>query len=387
MALWMVRAGRSGEYEESFLERDVVGLTWGEGLGDTALRDAPDRDAVRALVAERYSSQSSKTQSAWAGMISAFRFTMTPGDLVVMPRRRTGSGYSLAEILSPYEYRGKEDDANRRHVRRVRWLSGADPIAKEVMPGDIRHSLGGLLTIYQVSRNDAEARFRGFAASGFRAVPNLAGASAAIPIKSGGPSGEGGGEEIIDLEEVARDALARHLAAHFSGHELATLVEAVLSAQGYTTYKSPPGPDGGMDLLASGGALGFEPPRILVQVKSGGSPVDLPVYTHMIGAMAEFHADQGLLVSWGGFQEDGDRRRATLLLPHPSVGAGRSHRRLPRALRGAPGGDPGDGAAQEGLDPRSGRIRVAHLRGSRAVDRGMKTLSPRLASVVRTGGR
>jgi restriction system protein len=39
-----------------------------------------------------------------------------------------------------------------------------------------------------------------------------------------------------------------------------------------------------------------------VQVKSGDSPVDLPTLNQLIGAMQNVHAEQGLLVSWGGFK-------------------------------------------------------------------------------------
>ena len=45
-----------------------------------------------------------------------------------------------------------------------------------------------------------------------------------------------------------------------------------LSAEGYITEFSAPGPDGGVDILAGGGTLGFQEPRLCVQVKSSQSP-------------------------------------------------------------------------------------------------------------------
>jgi restriction system protein len=77
---------------------------------------------------------------------------------------------------------------------------------------------------------------------------------------------------------------------------------AVLQAQRYTTYLSAPGPDKGIDILASPGPLGFGRPRICVQVKSGDAPVDLPTLNQLIGAMQNVQADQGLLVSLGVIQ-------------------------------------------------------------------------------------
>ncbi|HJZ53954.1 MAG TPA: restriction endonuclease [Gemmataceae bacterium] len=88
---------------------------------------------------------------------------------------------------------------------------------------------------------------------------------------------------------------------------MARLVEAVLKAQGYTTYLSPPGADKGIDILAAPGPLGFGDPRLCVQVKSGDTPADLPTLNQLIGAMQNVHAQQGLLVSWGGFKASIDR--------------------------------------------------------------------------------
>jgi restriction system protein len=39
-----------------------------------------------------------------------------------------------------------------------------------------------------------------------------------------------------------------------------------------------------------------------VQVKSQSSPVDSPTLHQLVGVMQNIQADQGLLVSWGGFK-------------------------------------------------------------------------------------
>lgn len=89
------------------------------------------------------------------------------------------------------------------------------------------------------------------------------------------------------------------------------LVEAILKAQGYTTYRSPEGTDKGVDILAAPGPLGFGRPRICVQVKSQESPIDRPTLDQLIGTMQNVQADQGLLVSWGGFKSSVDREIAS----------------------------------------------------------------------------
>ena len=92
------------------------------------------------------------------------------------------------------------------------------------------------------------------------------------------------------------------IAARFKGHNLTRLVEAVLQAQGYTTYRSPEGADGGADILAGSGPLGFSSPRLCVEVKSESTPIDRPTVDKLLGAVTKFGADQGLFVSLSGFK-------------------------------------------------------------------------------------
>jgi restriction system protein len=105
---------------------------------------------------------------------------------------------------------------------------------------------------------------------------------------------------VVDLVEVAADAIRLKIGTAFKGHKLSTLIGAVLETQGYRVVVSPPGADGGVDIVAGKGPLGFDPPRLVVQVKSQDSPVDVGVLRELQGVMRQFSAEQGLLVAWGG---------------------------------------------------------------------------------------
>ena len=48
-----------------------------------------------------------------------------------------------------------------------------------------------------------------------------------------------------------------------------------------------------------------------MQVKSGDTPVDSPTLNQLIGCMQNVQADQGLLVSWGGFKSSVEREITT----------------------------------------------------------------------------
>ncbi len=109
---------------------------------------------------------------------------------------------------------------------------------------------------------------------------------------------------IVALEqEVAAAEVQRVSSGARAGHGLEVFVEAILKAQGFTTYHSAKGPDGGIDLLAAPATLGFGAPRMCVQVKSQTSPLERPVLDQLVGTMQHVGVDQGLLVCWGGFKK------------------------------------------------------------------------------------
>lgn len=119
-------------------------------------------------------------------------------------------------------------------------------------------------------------------------------------------------ELSTDIEQVAYDQITSRIAEDFAGHGLATLVTSLLTAQGMHCTQSPPGPDGGIDIVAGRGLLGLDDP-IIVQVKSGAQ-VGSPVVSQLHGVMSTYGARQGLLVAWGGLSKSAiDAVKATQL--------------------------------------------------------------------------
>ena len=169
---------------------------------------------------------------------------------------------------------------------------------------DLLYSLGAFMTICRITRNNGEQRIRAIGSN-----------SAAPPVlQSSRPTVEPEPEEggVVDLGDVARQEIAQRLIRKFKGHDLARLVGAILRAQGYSVHVSPPGADRGVDILAAPGALGFGSPRLCVQVKSSDGPCDSETLMKLGGSMTHVGADQGLLVSWGGFKSSirGDLERS-----------------------------------------------------------------------------
>jgi len=292
MALWLVRAGKYGEYEAHFINDDVICLTW-EGLEDTDLSSVEDYDGIKGVVQAAYPNESPRKLGNWSGQIWAFALGMKPGDWVVLPRK-TQASIAVGEVAGPYRFDPKAEPMER-HSRRVTWLNREVP--RSAFSQDLLYSFGAFLTICKISRNDAEKRVRAMARTGWKDARFVV-----IPIP-GDPEVDGEDEEgLIDLGQVAADQIAKMIKRLYSGHGLARLVAAILKAQGYKTHVSPAGPDKGVDILAASDPLGFGSPRICVQVKSGDVPVDRPTLDQLIGVMQNVGAEQGLLVSWSGFK-------------------------------------------------------------------------------------
>ncbi len=300
MSLWMVRAGRHGEYERRYLERHRIYLNW-DGLTYN-LADIDSMDALQDVLEDFYPDAGRKTLIHHAGQIWTFVKRMKVGDWVVTPSKHKPAIH-VAKIIGDYRYDESEGDP-WYHYREVEWLQ--TDIPRSNFDQDLLYSMGAFMAICQISRNNAEQRVNAMANAGWK--------STGVPIQASDSQED---EEVAqaedsasDLEQVARDQIAKLIEARFKGHGMARLVESILEAQGCETFRSPEGADKGVDILAAPGQLGFGQPRICVQVKSGSSPLDRPTMDQLIGAMQNVNAEQGLLVSWGGFKSTVDRERA-----------------------------------------------------------------------------
>lgn len=293
MSLWLVRAGRYGEHESKFIDDSKVYLTWDNLPEDMSA--IPDYEGIKALLVSKYPAEGIRKVSNWSGQVWAFVLGLKTGDWVVMPRKNKPT-IAIGEVKSPYKF-DASGGGDYRHYREVKWLNTEVP--RSAFDQDLLYSFGAFLTVCEIKRNDAEQRVRSMSQSSWQSAP-----PAAVTVTAGGnASDDSQHETLIDLEQLARDSIAKLIIQKFKGHGMARLVEAVLRAQGFTTYLSPEGPDGGVDILAAGGAFGFDAPRICVQVKSGDNPADRPEFTQLIGAMENVKAEQGLFVSWSDFKQ------------------------------------------------------------------------------------
>ncbi len=292
MALWLCRTGRHGEHEAKFLDDDRIYLTWG-GL-DRDLSNITDMKALYNLLGEVYPKFTHAHRVQNSGQIWSFVRRMAPGDWVAVPSKR--KTIHIGEITGAYSFTTAGPNPYY-HYRDVKWLQRDIP--RTNFDQDILNSLGACTTVCQVKRNDSEARIRAMQGNNWKSAGVK---PKAIAVDEEDETTDETATANLDLEQIGRDQIARLIYSKYASHGMEDLVEAILIAQGFTTHHSEKGSDGGVDILAAPGTLGFGQPRICVQVKSQDTPLERAVLDQLVGTMQNVGAEQGLLVCWGGFK-------------------------------------------------------------------------------------
>lgn len=283
MAVWIVRGGAYGEREEEALENRMLTIDFGVAADLTA---AQTQEEMREAVRQAHPDATPNQLGNWTRQVWDFKGRIKTGDLVVMPRKGQPI-IAIGEISG--EYRFRPENAGFQQGRPVAWIDQEVP--RSSLAQDLKSSLNATPTVFQPQSADAERRLRAIAKG------------EADHIDQSEPSDESleGFESQQDLADVGNNQVIDRIEQKFRGHEFTRLVAAVLKAQGYGVEVAPPGPDGGVDIVAGSGPMGFDPPRICVQVKSGAQVSDVRILRELAGVVKSFGADYGLLVSWGGF--------------------------------------------------------------------------------------
>lgn len=290
MTAWVVRAGRAGEFEEFALQQGIVSV--GFSLA-RSISDFSDRDALRdhLRLESQYEDSSNQSIAKAVSQLWNFANEIQDGDMVLLPRK-SPKVVAVGKVSGPYEYTPGQMGA-LPHTRKVHWL--VDDVPRSNFSQDILNSLGGLATVFQIRANDAESRIgKVLEAHGEEDTPVEPDLDRVIPAIDEYTPGS-------SLDEQIQDRIVQRIRQRFSGTRLEYLVAAILRASGYEALETRSGPDGGVDVLAGKGDMGFGEPRLCVQVKSGGSPVGLPDYNRLQGNIQGFGAQHGLLVSLSDF--------------------------------------------------------------------------------------
>ena len=274
--LWGIHGGQGGHADGLFKEENVVALSW-HAVPDLATL-SPDREAFKEAYRAAHPDAKEGTVTAHASQLFRFVHDVEVGDLVAYPSRRDRSVH-LGRIEGPYRYVPNAPNGSV-HQRPVTWL--------EAVPRT-RYSQGALYEI-------------GSALSFFQVKNYLDEHLALLQGHDGIPAGEEDATIALVAEEIeatTRDFVIKALARELRGHPFADFVGHLLEALGYHVRVAPPGPDGGVDVIAHRDELGFEPPIVKVQVKSTEGTIGAPEVQALFGNVEA--SEFGLFVTLGGF--------------------------------------------------------------------------------------
>ena len=277
MAVWVIREGERGQGEDFALENGLASISFGLSRSIT---DFADQNALREHL----------TNPRAASQLWRFAHEIQIDDMVVLPRKQP-KVVAVGRITGEYEYRPDLEGAHGSHTRSVEWRITDIPRAD--FEQDILYSLGGLSTVFQPRADDAETRIEVVVQARLQGAPVLEPSSTLDEAADDAVA--------VDVDEYVLDFIVDCIRRKFSGTRLEYLVAKILETEGYTALQTRPGPDGGVDVVAGSGKLGFGEPRLCIQVKSGRTPIDLPDYNRLQGNVRSFGANHGLLVSLSDF--------------------------------------------------------------------------------------
>lgn len=282
--MWMVRAEVQGRYFEEFKTNSIVAVGWVD-VGD--LSPLKTREDFSRAVTKAYPDFKPGKIINSVGQLHRFAREIKINDRVLTydPSERV---YLVGTIVSEYEYLPSilADDPN---VRRVKWEG---TVLRDSLSIPTRNTLGSILTLFLLSpeaSKEIEERLSS-------ALTNIV-----KPIEF---------EEIetLQVDDLYKDIqikafeFIKDKVSRLDWEEMQELVAGLLRAMGYKTRISPSGPDRGKDIIASPDGLGFEDPRIIVEVKHRSQAMGSQEVRSFLGG--RHHGDRGLYVSTGGFSKD-----------------------------------------------------------------------------------
>lgn len=285
MTIWVVRAGRHGERENLALEENRAFIGW-EQFGD--LSSYRTIEEIRKFLEEMNPDWSSSKVGNYARQLLSFIEEIQVDDTIALPLKGQPA-IVFGRVVGGYKFIA-ENPEGARHSRKVKWDEQA--ILKSSFGMDLLYSFNIPKTVFRVNENK-EKRIRTI-------VERKSSSETQIEINSDAAETEE--SEALDLAQLAKDQISNFVGREFKGHKMESLVAEVLKAQGFKVRSNPrKGSDGGADILAGQGPMGFDEPHICVQVKSGSSPIGSKDYDELKGVIEKFNATHGLFVSWGGF--------------------------------------------------------------------------------------
>lgn len=306
---WVIRAGAHGDHEQWNLDHGRATIGWSE-VGD--IGKCSSKNEILELLFRTYPGDPEKRLTNYASQLWAFSDSVSIGDLIILPSKIRRGYIWFGRATGLYQYDSKNPELERRKFIPVDW--SAEPVSRSSIGADLLNSLNASQTVFSPSRNNAAKRLEHAASKGIDPeADNLSRLGDLLFASSTSPADD---EDVTDpapiptLDSIA-DRVRAYITENFKEHELTWLVADILTVHGFHCEVSPPGPDGGVDIMAGMGPLGMDAPILVVEVKSEPNAIDSRVVRGLHSAREQHKANQALLVAWGGLTRPANREFRT----------------------------------------------------------------------------
>lgn len=328
MAVWVVRAGESPEHEERFFKDHRIYLCMDGVLGDD-FTELSDYAGFRKVISNRYEESEDIHIGEMTDAIFEFVMAMRTKDLVIVPRR-SSDVLAIGEVASPYGF----DPAAPSpfcHLRDVRWLSLNTP--RSAFSSEIQGYLARSAALTQIKASSATQEVR--EVLGLRnevVLEPMITASAnvkeryvtpAAPSQSQGESPNSPLQNAIATsfsslndpehkaltgpsapcvsEKLCIEAITEMVAQDVAKSGVIPLIIAILEAGGMTVDPLDDVDDMAL-FTALPGTFGLGGPVTCVYVQPWDTIFNSMALSRFFGILQGNQAEQGLLISWSGFE-------------------------------------------------------------------------------------
>lgn len=276
--MWMVRSASGGRLADAFVEADLIAIGWAD-IGD--VNQYKNKSEILSAVKKQWPDWSDGRHMSSASQLERFRSMLEKDDRVIT----YDSGnriYHVGTITGDYQYK-PDLLAPFVNTRSVEW-SGS--VERDALSVSARNTLGSVLTLFQVSKKAAD-----------EILDVLEGGT-----KKKETTVEEDEESLLERYKSEAFEIIKDRVTRLDWDQMQELVASLLRAMGYKTRVSKPGPDRGVDIMASPDGFGFESPRIIVEVKHRTQQTGSQQLRSFIGGRHK--DDKGLYVSTSGFTKD-----------------------------------------------------------------------------------
>ncbi len=282
---WVFRVPQEDEALAKVKDKKAVAVDFGV---QQSIENIADKNLLKEIYRASHPGTSDPRVNMAVGQLYRVAQVIKKGDWILTPKKNART-VLYGQAKGGYEYLPNIIAQGFSHAIRVDW-KGQFP--RDAVSSSLRNGMGGISTVFNIDRHSNEL---------LRVMGQI---EPGVPTTQEIPQ-EVEPEAVAFYDEIRykSEELITDLIAKIDPYDIQDLVAGLLEAMGYKTHVSPPGRDGGVDIIAHPDPLGFEAPRIKVQVKHRKEAAGGPMIRELKGVLTE--GEKGLFVSTGGFTTEG----------------------------------------------------------------------------------